>query len=696
VYFSKFYGESDVRNIYFLYLLSPIPKQPAMKKILLLSFTAFSFFISHSQDKVPVKFGKVSAEDFSPKVYSIDSNAAAVVIADVGSSEIIGNSKGWFSLQFKRYKRIRILDKSAFDEANVEVWLVKDGDREEQLSGVKAVTYNLENGKVVETTLDKGSIFKDRLDKSTVVKKFTLPNVKEGSIIEYQYTVESDFLFNLQPWEFQGEIPVLWSEYNLTLPEFFGYLFLTQGYMAYDINERKNNQAKFSIRNTQTAEATETFNFDAQVTNYRWVIKNVPSLKPESFTSTYRNHIAKIEFQLSDYRYPLTPRTIMGTWPAVADELLHAEYFGSSLDKNNNWLGNVIDPLIKETHEKLEIAKKIYAYVRDNYTCVSHNGRDLDQPLKNVLKTRNGSVAEINLLLTAMLKYADIQADPVILSTREHGYTYSLYPVLTKFNYVICDVNIGGKSFFLDASYPKLGFGRLPADCYNGHARIVDKAATPLEFSADSIFEKKITSIMMNIDEKGNMEGRLQQMPGYYESHDIRETIKEKGRDEFFKEAKKAYGQDAEFTEEAIDSLNNLEENVAIHYDFKLKQDKEDVIYLNPMWGEGYKENPFKSAERFYPVEMPYAMDETYLFTMIIPDGYIVDELPKSIIVKLNEEGDGQFEYRISESAGMINLRSRITLKRAYYLPEEYELLREFFNLIVKKHNEQIVLKKKK
>ena len=97
-----------------------------------------------------------------------------------------------------------------------------------------------------------------------------------------------------------------------------------------------------------------------------------------------------------------------------------------------------------------------------------------------------------------------------------------------------------------------------------------------------------------------------------------------------------------------IDSLDNLDENILIAYDFKLNEEKEDLIYINPMFGEGYKENPFKSAERYYPVEMPYAIDETYIFSMIVPDGYVVDELPKSVIVKLNEEGDGKFEYRVS------------------------------------------------
>jgi transglutaminase-like putative cysteine protease len=667
-----------------------------MKILLSTSITFFLSLFLLAQNKVNVKFGKVSPEDFSKKVYSVDSNASAVVIADIGSSEIVGNSKGWFSLEFKRYRRVHILNKNGYDEANVEIRLYSDGDREEELNSVKAVTYNLENGKVVETKLEKNGIFKDKIDKRRVIKKFTLPNIKEGSIIEYEYTVQSDFLFNLQPWEFQGQSPVLWSEYNLRLPEFLGYVFLTQGYRTYDINERKDNRVNFTVRDTRGAGATETLSFVANVTDYHWVMKGVPALKQESFTSTLKNHIAKIEFQLSDYRYPLTPQNIMGTWTKLSNDLLHAEYFGNGLDKNNGWLSDVVNPLVAGTKTDVEKAKKIYAYIRDNLTCTSYSATDLNQSLKNVLKTRNGTVAEINLLLIAMLKYANIQADPVILSTRSNGYTYSMYPIIDKFNYVVCEINIDGHNYFLDASEPRLGFGRLTPACYNGHARVVNPEATAIEFLADSLMERKLTSVRLLSNEKGEMTGSLQQVLGYYESYNIRERIKEKGKDEFFKDVKKAYGQDVELIHPNIDSLDNLEESIAITYDFKLNEVKQDILYINPMFGEGYKENYFKSAERFYPVEMPYAFDETYVFSLVIPEGYVLDELPKSIVVKLNEQGDGQFEYRVSESAGTISMRSRVQLKRAYYMPDEYEMLREFFNLVVKKHSEQIVLKKKK
>src|SRR6188508_3511891 len=171
-------------------------------KRLLLSFSVVSLLInSQAQDKSPVKFGKISAEDFKTSVYSVDSNAAGVIIADIGNSTITGNSKGWFSIEFRHFKRIHILKKSSYELADVQIPLYTDGHNEEELQNLKAYTYNLENGKIVETKLEKSGVFQDKLSKNQLIKKFTFPGIKEGSIIEYEYTIHSDFIFNLQPWE---------------------------------------------------------------------------------------------------------------------------------------------------------------------------------------------------------------------------------------------------------------------------------------------------------------------------------------------------------------------------------------------------------------------------------------------------------------------------------------------------------------
>jgi hypothetical protein len=650
---------------------------------------------THAQQAPSVKFGKITAADLQRKVYSIDSSASAVVLYEAGSTEVEGNSKGWFSLTYKVYKRIHILKKSGYDEADIEIPLYTSGNAEEELNGLKAVTYNLEGGTIVETKLTKENVFKEKRSKNMVVKKFTLPNVKEGCIIEYEYKVHSDFLHHVEPWSFQGSKPRLWSEYRLSVPQFLNYVFLSQGYRPFTIKDQKDRTETFRIREDGGSRASETITFTSGVTDHRWAMQDVPELKKESFTSTLRNHVARIEFQLASYQYPLQPHDFMGTWPGLTKELLESDYFGSALKGANGWLSDVVKPLLANTKSNEEKAKKIFCYVRDNITCTDHSALYTDKSLKNVLKEKSGNVSEVNLLLTAMLRYADLAADPVILSTSDHGYVNDLYPLRERFNYVIARTTIGNTTYMLDATHPRLGFGKLAPECYNGYARVVNAEATALELVADSLRERKVTAVLIN-NINGTWTGNFNQVSGYYESLHIRDKIKEDGQEAFFKDVKKAYGLDVTIKDPVVDSLNQLELPVGMRYTFDANLGSDDILYINPMFGEGYKENPFKSAERSYPVEMPYTTDETYNLSLFVPEGYEVDELPKQTAVKLNDEGDGYFEYLISQSGNIISMRSRIKLQRAYYAPEEYDLMREFFAMIVNKHNEQIVLKKKK
>jgi len=176
-----------------------------MRKItliyLLLTFFVFQNY-AIAQTKPDIKFGKITVSDFNISFPIVDSNANAVVIADIGKSSFEGNNKGWFSLLFTKHKRIKIINKNGFNTANVVIQLYKSPVRsKEELDQLKAVTYNLENGNVTATKLDTKNVFNDPVVKNFILKKFTLPAVKEGSIIEFSYTIKSNFLCNLQPWD---------------------------------------------------------------------------------------------------------------------------------------------------------------------------------------------------------------------------------------------------------------------------------------------------------------------------------------------------------------------------------------------------------------------------------------------------------------------------------------------------------------
>lgn len=217
----------------------------------------------------------------------------------------------------------------------------------------------------------------------------------------------------------------------------------------------------------------------------------------------------------------------------------------------------------------------------------------------------------------------------------------------------------------------------------------------PVYFDADSLMERSITSVFISNDDKGALSGRVQCSKGYFESCDIREKIRDKGEKEFFKGVQAAFPSEWEVFNTSLDSLKLQDEPLGVNYDVRLKGTGDDIIYFNPILAEGYKENPFKAAERIYPVEMPHGFDETYVLNMEIPQGYVVDEMPKSTKVTFNDN-EGLFEYLIVKDDNGIQFRSRILMKKANFKPEEYATLRDFFAFVVKKQSEQIVFKKKK
>ncbi len=473
---------------------------------------------------------------------------------------------------------------------------------------------------------------------------------------------------------------------------------MRQGLHPFFIDKSSEGHQTYNVKEQQEG-GLGSINHDLLVSanTYKrmWVMKDVPGLSAENYISTPYNYVDKIEFQLSKTYNGESTRDVKNNWAKANEELLAADYFGEQLTSENAEFSDQINKIVGDENDRLAKAKKIYYYIQNNFTCTNFYDKYINTSLNSVFKNKNGNVGEINLLLAVFLRNAQIHADPVLLSTTEFGINSPYYPVMDRLNYVICRIVIGGAVYYLDAARPMLGFGRLAENCYNGHARIICKSDSgSVYFRADSIKDSKFTSVFIVNDEKNNgeMKGTFESSPGYFESTSIRE----KGTKEFFKNFQPHIGDDIKIDSQAIDLLQEYEQGVKIHYDFSYKNDiGQDVIYFSPIINGGYKENPFKAAERKYPVEMSYPVDETYILNSEIPNGYVVDELPKSVKVSYNGD-QGFFEYLIQKSESDVQLRFRIKLNKATFSPEDYNSLREFFGYVVKKQSEQIVFKKKK
>jgi hypothetical protein len=650
-----------------------------------------------TEDGMSIKFGNITAKDFDPSIHAFDSTADAVVLFDKGYSYFQGSNEGWFQLVFEKQQRIKILNKNGMDAANFIISQYKSSKSEERIDKLKAITYNLENGQVVSTKLSDKEIYKDQISRNISHTKFGLPNVKEGSIIEVSYVVTSDFLFNLRSWEFQGRYPRVYSEYATRIPEFFVYVKNIKGYIDLESKSTSNPTSFHMVESDPgISRGRETYRLSANETETKWVARKVPGLKYEPFTTTLENHISQIGFQLAEYRFPnQVPEPVMSTWAKVSEELMKDEEFGASLIKNNGWLDEDVKRITASASNDLEKAKALYTYLRDKFSLTKEGGKYMTDQPKNIWKNMKGNTADANLMLTLMLRHAGLQAYPVLVSTRDNGYANETYPLINEYNYVISKLWLDNKVYFLDATNPMLGFGYLPLDCYNGHARVITQFPTAEYLWADSVRENKTTIINLFSNEEKPFEGEVSSRLGYYESLHLRERLKEEGLEKVTSGIKNALPPEVEMEDLKFENEKNYETWTKVIYKVKLEDMlDEDIIYINPLLGEKTKENPFVAAERKYPVEMPYAFKETILSNIKIPAGYQLDEMPKSARVKL--EGDlGQFDYIIQEANGVIQLRTVIDIRKANFEADQYQGLRDFFIYVVKKQSEQIVLKKK-
>jgi hypothetical protein len=144
-----------------------------------------------------------------------------------------------FQFLYKKHCQIKIFRKSAFSVADVSIKLYQSGLNKEELRGLKAFTYNMVDGKVVKTKVDNDKIYKANTDNYVNVN-FAFPDVKEGSIIEFEYSIVSDFLSNFRGWNFQYSYPARWSQYTYEIPEYFTYRESSRGYNNFDVNKTRH------------------------------------------------------------------------------------------------------------------------------------------------------------------------------------------------------------------------------------------------------------------------------------------------------------------------------------------------------------------------------------------------------------------------------------------------------------------------
>jgi hypothetical protein len=651
--------------------------------------------------KPPVKFGDVSKEELSMTSYDKDSTASAVILADFGESAIRYRQNIGFSLDFERTTRIKILTKDGLHWGDFSIQLYKSGSSEEKLVGLKAVTYNVESGKIVESKLKNDAIFREEYDANRDIVKITCPNVREGSVVEVTYTVNSPFMFNFQDWDFQTTVPTVISEYRAQIPEYFNYDKYTKGYVTLAVIDQTT--ASNSIRLT-SFERGEGWSAGSQANTdvieymdakHRWVAVDVPAFKPEPYMTSMHDYITGINFELSFIKYPNEPvKQIMGSWADINKTFSENERFAGQIT-GNAFLKKTVQEIIAGKTSPEEQISSIVNYVKENVAWDGGARMYPSLPLKKVLENKKGNSADINLLIGAMLEKAGIAVAPVLLSTRGHGLLRIATPIASQFNYVICVANANDKSYLLDGTERFLPLGLLPERCLNGQGFAVSKEGfkwIPLE----SKFKTRVvTSADLTLTSDGALTGKLKLDCNGYAALENRKKYILDGENEFLKDFVGSHAWELKSTQ--IQNANNVQNNFTQEHSLVINENMVvagDMIYLDPFVRHGQRENPFKSEVREYPVDFGSPLEQTFFFKLAVPDGYAVDELPKSKVITMPENG-ARYIYNIAHSGNQITVTSMFHINKSLFSQLEYPFLREFYNQIVAKQAEQIVLKRK-
>ncbi|WP_303312109.1 DUF3857 domain-containing protein [Hymenobacter sp. BT730] len=654
----------------------------------------------------PIKFGKLDPKDFDAKNFVADSGAEAVILCDFGRSRIDYQQDG-FRVVFDRITRIKILKKSGYDWATVRIPLYKKNSGEEKVTALKGMTYNMVNGEMVKEKLEATGMFTEQVDVNHSARKFTLPNVKEGSVIEYAYTVASDFVYNFQDWQFQHTIPVRWSEYRANIPEYFDYKMLMQGYEPLEVNEhpistgqmtvRWSGQTKFGLADTRTAGGAETLT--PQVTNHRWAMKNVPAFRDEPYMTTRQDYIARIDFELAGTKMPEQPYDIkLGTWVSVGNELMGNENFGLQLNRTG-FLKAEVAAIVAKYPDPTERAAALVALTKQSIGFDGNDQLTSNDGIRKAFEQHRGNSADVNLLLIGLLRDAGLTATPVILSTRDHGRIDENVPMVNRFNYVLAHVALpDNKELLLDATEPLASVGMLPERCLNTMGRLIPDKADQGRWIEVASSQRYVHFQMaqLALDERGGLTGKVHDEHGGYQALQARTKLHADGEKKYVENNYLKANEGWEISKYTFQQKDVLSKPLALDMEVKVAggEAAASTIYLSPMRHFGENRNPFLLENRLFPVDFGAAHDETHMLTFTLPAGYEVEELPKSVLVSLPDNG-GRFQYSVTPSPAGLQVVSRITFSKPSYSAEEYADLREFYNHIVAKHAEQIVLKKK-
>lgn len=669
-----------------------------MKKIVLATILCCFISLVKAQE---IKFGKVTKEELLEKVYQLDSTAKAVYLYKKKNIyyEYDGTT-GW-RLVTEVHERIKLYSKTEQKAATKVIKLFESGGVIEKVSSLKAYTYNLVGNKIKKEKLNHKQIFKEETSKNWKTEKFTMPNLQDGSIVEWSYKKKSPYHRYIDDIAFQHNIPIKKLDIRVRIPEYFVFKKHYKGYLFLYFKENKKNRTiNYTYREKDSDFGATTSKYRQRVDMAEKVLtikeNDIPAINSnEPYSTNIANYIGGVKFELNFIKYPNSmPKYYTTTWEDVVKKIYRSSRFGMELNKKNYYKDDINNSIKSATSTSQKIAV-IFTFVKNKMKWNGNYGVYTDKGVKRAYRDGSGNVAEINLMLTSMFRHAGLEANPVLVSTRNNDSGVLSVPTIDGFNYVVSSVKLGKSFVVFDATETFSEPNVLPLRAVTRKGRIVGAEGnsawldlTPNRYSSEN------NNLFVTFNDDFSVKGMLRTSYTNMLALNYRNNKNHIKKEDLITKIEDRYK--IEIDEFKVSNKTMIGKPVIRSFKFT-SEDKIEIIsgkvYISPLLFLKSTTNPFKLNERKFPVDFGVPLRFKTSVSMQIPKGYKVENLPTPEAITISNDMC-VYGYKLIAKGNKINIISQLQINSPVITPEFYKELKEFYNRLIKKQTEKIVLVK--
>lgn len=658
--------------------------------LLIALFFASSNTMAQALAEPNLKWGQPTQQELEMTSYSPEPDADAVMLCKTTDVHYV-ITKDVIQVLYEVKGRIKILKPEGTNHANVDIfYTVNDGveGNREEVSHVKGSTFNLVNGRLERTELTNDMI-NDMKAPNPKEKVMTLlfPDAKVGSVIEYEYTITSDLYLEVKDWEAQCEMPVAYTKYDVTIPEWFGFYVQIIGneYNTSRITQQRTNKRSLYIMETAGSE------YESLGVNFVFEGHKLTPLKDEPLISSPKAYAQRVIIDINNESLPRhTKHQYSMTWEEIDQYLLKQNNFGKLL-KSNPFKKEMKKAGIQQMKNDDE---KIMATIKLLRQHVKWNGNYslYGSPTNQVVKRGTGTNSDINFLLIAMLNEADINAYPAVISTRDCDIIDENHPTMKTLSSSIVVIDRGDKFQVFDGSVENAAIDILPTQFLVSKARVIKKDNNnPWINLEDKGLEKSSHRITGDIDQTGKLTATCVSTYREKAAEQMRETIKKRVDECPNKKLQSSQIIINDYKAQGVDDIE-MPVTEIINFSSQLNCDN-GVITLPQLIVPLIEQELFKSDTRYNPIDFPTKVDETIEISLTIPEGWEIADVPAPIS---QNTSDKTFVMTItpSSTANTVKVSAQLLINRLIFNKRDYNGIKVLVDRIAKHSNAPFIIKK--